>query len=144
MTIIEQCFASYYTCKSSPNKTVSMLASKACPVCHGHKINTINGDRCLRCSGDGYLTNRMDFNENLFECAMPVSIMERFKLTLGDVLQVTSRIETGPQTVTVRLVDVMGEDNGHLRWIDLTKRAFKEIAPLRMGLVEVCIERIIS
>ena len=142
--------ASFYNEQSSPNSTVALLGSVACPECFGKGEIELDDDilifdECKRCSGDGLLTNQLQFNSQLMEAAMPQSVMTQHGLRLGDVLQVIRLDTYGKEVVeveviTVRLTDVMGE-NDKGRVIDLTEKAFAELADIDAGLITVQIEK---
>jgi rare lipoprotein A len=78
----------------------------------------------------GVMANGKYFDENKFTCATRL-------YQLGTILRITN-INTGAG-VTVEVTDRVGKRFGATR-IDLSKRAFSEIADLKQGLVPIKVE----
>lgn len=79
---------SFYDEQSSPNKTVSLLGSVVCPDCHGNSSTGVIF-YCKRCGGDKLLTNQLQFNSNLMECAISPSFAKEQGWKLGDVIRIS-------------------------------------------------------
>lgn len=124
---------SFYDEQSSPNKTVSLLGSVVCEECSGKgwyvppiEVQIISGikSECRRCHGDGLLTNQLQFNSNLLECAIAPSFAKEQGWKLGEVIKIT-RPEYSPdyngkpgdnhfyileKTIYVRITDIMADN----------------------------------
>jgi hypothetical protein len=130
---------SFYGSKNENlNKEVSMFASEVCPECHGKKkiimgispyTERANYDNCLRCNGDGWLTNSIKFNPEAMTAACNL-------FPLGSWLKVTYK----DKSIIVMVTDRGPGKEGRHDWIDLTRGAFSKLAPLELGVISVDVE----
>jgi rare lipoprotein A len=81
----------------------------------------------------GYTRSGERFNENALTCAAPS------KKLIGKFFKVTN--PKNGKSVIVRVNDT-GSFKKYGRSLDLSKSAFKKIAPLRMGVIKVVIEEV--
>lgn len=137
-------FCSWYgTEGENLNEHVSMMASETCPDCKGNDpLITVNDAlkyhvKCTRCHGDGLLTNPIKFCAEAMTCAMPYWFRNENGFRLGQYFKITN-IENN-KSVLVMLNDV-GPKEELKRAVDLTRKAFEEIADLKKGVISVDIQ----
>lgn len=156
MSIILKGYASWYSATDKGgNANVSMMSARKCPECGGYgqlKVHIENKHDdfefvdCKRCNGDGKLINQMPFNTMGMECAMPLSLIEKYGLRFGQLVKVSreSLRFTGwtKKSIIVRLVDIGPNEKlcAEGRIIDLTEGAFKMLEDTSKGLIPVEIE----
>lgn len=159
MSIILKGQASWYTAQDKGgNANVAMMSARTCFKCGGcGYINiecgcgsieqcTALNEKCLRCGGDGILTNQMPFNPMGMECAMPLSLIEKHGLRFGQLVKVkyvkNSVDNFQNREITVRLVDIGPNEKlcAEGRIIDLTPFAFEQLAKVSEGLIDIEIE----
>lgn len=139
--------ASWYTEKDPGSRdTVAMMSARSCPECWGNK--SMGMDFCERCNKKGRLINPMPYNRQGMECAIPESMIEKYGLRFGQLVQVTIQktgfpVKMQTRSIVVRIVDVgpseklFKEEN---RIIDLTPFAFGLLDDTRLGVIDVEVE----